>query len=326
MIRCSVVIPVLDDREGLTRCLEALVVQQTLFPFEVVVVDDGSTVDLEPVRSQFQNVLTLAWERLARNAGPATARNRGIERARGEIVLFTDADCRPDPDWVQRLCEPFSDPAVTGAKGVYRTEQSDLWARLAQLEFAERYDCLARAGDIDFVDTYCGAFRRADLLAVGGFDTSFRRADNEDVDLSFRVKARGGRFVFVPGAVVSHRHREGARAYFRLKVGRGYWRMKVYDRHPGKAGRDSYTPLSLKVQLLLVALLPLLLFCRRLREWWALAWVLSGIPLASHALRQGSWREALAVPAFTLVRGIALVAGMAKALIERAAGRFRPES
>lgn len=257
-IAVSVVVPVYNNPEGLTACLEALAVQQTARSFEVVVVDDASTVDLEPIRTAFTPRLSLQWHRLPRNSGPAAARNAGIQAARGELVLFTDGDCRPEPLWLDALARPFDDPAVRGAKGVYRTAQTDRVARLAQLEFEERYDLLATFPDIDFVDTYSGAFRRADLLAVGGFDTSFRRADNEDVDLSFRIKARGGRFVFVPTAVVWHRHREGWAGYARLKFGRGFWRMKVYRKHPHKAGRDTYTPWTLKAQLGLLGLAPLL--------------------------------------------------------------------
>ncbi|RCK80506.1 MAG: Glycosyltransferase [Candidatus Ozemobacter sibiricus] len=257
-IAVSVVVPVYNNPEGLTACLEALAAQQTARSFEVVVVDDASTVDLEPIRTAFSPRLSLQWQRLPRNSGPAAARNAGIQAARGELVLFTDGDCRPEPLWLEALARPFDDPAVRGAKGVYRTAQTDRVARLAQLEFEERYDLLATFPDIDFVDTYSGAFRRADLLAVGGFDTSFRRADNEDVDLSFRIKARGGRFVFVPTAVVWHRHREGWAGYARLKFGRGFWRMKVYRKHPHKAGRDTYTPWTLKAQLGLLGLAPLL--------------------------------------------------------------------
>ncbi len=269
-VAVSVVISVYNNPEGLTACLEALVGQQTTRSFEVVVVDDASTADLGMVRSAFTPRLTLQWHRLPHNSGPATARNAGIRAARGDLILFTDGDCRPEPQWLEALARPFDDPAVRGAKGVYRTDQTDVVARLAQLEFEERYDLLATFSDIDFVDTYSGAFRRVDLLAVGGFDTTFRRADNEDVDLSFRLKARGGRFVFVPDAVVWHRHREGWTRYASLKFGRGYWRMKVYSQHPGKVGRDTYTPWTLKAQLALLLLAP----------WWGWSFqrILSGTP------------------------------------------------
>ncbi|MFZ2956037.1 MAG: glycosyltransferase [Candidatus Ozemobacteraceae bacterium] len=260
-VEVSVVIPVLNSAKALVACLEALTVQRTSRSFEVIVVDDGSTESLTGIQTAFSGRFTmLKWIRCDQNRGPAFARNIGIERARAGIILFTDADCRPEPDWLDRLAKPFSDPAVRGAKGVYATDQEDLFARLAQLEFDERYECLAAApsGDIDFIDTYAGAYRRADLLDVGGFDTSFSKADNEDVDLSFRIKARGGRFIFVPDAVVRHRHREGWLKYARLKFNRGYWRMRVYEKHPSKAGNDSYTPRSLKLQMVLITLLALM--------------------------------------------------------------------
>jgi len=312
----SVVVPVLNSSAALEACLEALAAQRTSRSFEVVVVDDGSTEDLAPVRDRSAGRLALTWARLPENRGPAQARNTGIERARGEIVLFTDADCRPEPDWLERLAAPFDDPAVSGTKGVYRTAQTDLWARLAQCEFEERYACLAAVPDIDFVDTYAGGFRRRDLRAVGGFDTSFPKADNEDVDLSFRIKALGGRFVFVPGAVVWHRHREGWWGYFRLKYGRGYWRMKVYRKHPAKAGNDSYTPRSLKLQLVLAALLPLALLSPRGRRWWGAAWLATNLPLARYCLTGGPV-ELAALPLFTLTRAVALGLGIAHALLER---------
>ncbi len=308
----SVVIPVLNSREKLTRCLEALVGQRTSQVFEVIVVNDGSSEDLTPVRQAFASRLTLRWLNFEKNSGPAVARNAGIDAARGDIVLFTDADCRPEPDWVERMTMVFRDPRVTGAKGVYVTDQNDLWARLAQIEFEERYELLRQCDDIDFVDTYSGAYRRGELLAVKGFDTSFPRADNEDVDLSFRVKKRGGKFVFVPEAKVWHYHREGFWGYARLKFWRGYWRVHVYRRHPEKAGRESYTPLSLKAQLGLVALFPLLLLSRRSLRWlaiWLCAWLTTCVPL---------WRKSLssrpelipAIPVFCLVRGLSLLAGV----------------
>ncbi|HNW35724.1 MAG TPA: glycosyltransferase [Candidatus Ozemobacteraceae bacterium] len=308
-IQISVVVPAYNRPAVLADCLEALSAQVTSRSWEVIVVDDGSVEDLSPIEASFRNRLNLTWVRLAQNGGPARARNAGIAKARGELVFFTDADCRPEPGWIEELSKPFEDPAVTGAKGRYRTSQTDVWARLAQLEFEERFELLSASKDIDFVDTYSGAFRRGKLNEVGGFDMGFSRADNEDVDLSFRIKALGGRFVFVPRAVVWHRHREGVLNYFLLKVGRGYWRMRVYRRHPEKAGRDSYTPLSMKAQLVMLAAAPLLFLYPRF--WRALVpgWLITCIPLARLSLGKDPgllpW-----TPVLPLVRGAALLIGM----------------
>ncbi|HOT29135.1 MAG TPA: glycosyltransferase [Candidatus Ozemobacteraceae bacterium] len=328
-LQVSVVVPAFNRPETLAGCLEALAAQQTSRTWEVIVIDDGSSDNLSDVESRFKERIPLTWVRMPVNGGPARARNAGIGKARGEIVLFTDADCRPEPGWIDALSAPFDDPGVTGAKGVYKTAQTDLWAKLAQLEFEERFELLSGQPDIDFVDSYSGGFRRAALVAVGGFDTSFPRADNEDVDLSFRIKALGGRFVFVPGAVVWHTHREGAWRYFLLKIGRGYWRMRVYRRHPGKAGRDSYTPFSLKAQLVLLAVLPVLLlsprYRRRLLPVWLISWVATCVSLARISLRRDPsllpW-----TPVLPFVRGVALIIGMVKGIAAAAAERLRDSS
>ncbi|MBP7635885.1 glycosyltransferase [Candidatus Ozemobacteraceae bacterium] len=328
-IRVSVVVPAFNSPEALAGCLEALAAQKTSLTWEVIVVDDGSSESLASVEARFSMLLPLIWVTLPVNGGPARARNAGIERARGEIVLFTDADCRPEPGWLDAMAAPFDDPSVIGAKGVYKTAQTDLWARLAQLEFEERFELLSGQDDIDFVDTYSGAFRRLALAAVGGFDTSFPRADNEDVDLSFRIKALGGRFVFVPDATVWHTHREGAWRYFLLKIGRGYWRMRVYRRHPGKAGRDSYTPFSMKAQLVLLATLPVLLLSpslrRRFLPLWLFSWGATCLSLARISLRN---EPALLpwTPILPFVRGVALIIGMTKGLATAAAERLRDSS
>lgn len=325
----SVIVPVFNNPAGLAACLESLAAQETARPFEVVVVDDGSTDDLGPVRHRFQGRLPLNWQVMPRNRGPAMARNAGIRAARGELILFTDGDCRPEPQWLEALAAPFADPAVRGTKGVYRTAQTDTWARLAQLEFEERYGLLASHPDIDFIDTYSGGFRRADLDAVGGFDTTFPRADNEDVDLSFRVKALGGKFVFARDAIVWHRHREGWWNYARLKFGRGFWRMKVYRKHPGKAGRDTYTPWTLKAQLALACLSPLLMFLPGLRRTWLGAWLFTCLPLARLAIPRQPLLLPL-VPIFLLVRAVALLAGMAASIggapAEDLRGSSRPDA
>jgi cellulose synthase/poly-beta-1,6-N-acetylglucosamine synthase-like glycosyltransferase len=186
-----------------------------------------------------------------RNRGPAAARNHGARRARGEIILFTDADCVPREDWVAQMTKPFADAGVCAVKGAYRTSQNALVARFAQVEFEERFELLKKAGDIDMVDTYSAAYRKPLFERLGGFDESFPVANNEDTDLSYRIAAAGHTMVFNPDAVVFHlRHPDSLQRYLRQKFWRGYWRMVVYRRFPDKMVRDTYTPQSLKIQVL----------------------------------------------------------------------------
>jgi glycosyltransferase involved in cell wall biosynthesis len=244
----SVVVPAYNAALTLPSCLTAL--RSQTYPasaFELIVVDDGSTDDTAQVAVKYEADRVLRCV----HGGPAAARNAGIAASCGEIILFTDADCEPLPDWIAEMVRPFADPAVVGVKGSYRTRQASIVARLAQYEFEERYDLLERQASIDFIDSYAAAFRTGALRALGGFDLAFPYPNNEDVDLSYRLAGRGHRLVFNRRAVVYHRHVDRWTAYLRLKVRRGYWRMMVYRLHPAKALRDSYTPQLMKGQVLL---------------------------------------------------------------------------
>ncbi|MBF0406801.1 MAG: glycosyltransferase [Candidatus Riflebacteria bacterium] len=318
-VYASVVIPVYNRADLLEKCLIALSQQKTSFSHEVIVVDDCSVEDLSNVRYNFEKGdLKITWLRLPENSGPAVARNAGIKVAEGEIIVFTDSDCVPIDSWLQKMLVPFSDAAVSGVKGSYKTTQTDTWARLSQVEFEERFDLLDAASSVDFVDTYSGAFRKKHLIETGGFDTSFPKADNEDVELSFRIKAlagnSGGKFVFVRDAVVFHRHREGFWNYFRLKFNRGYWRSKVYEKHPKMAGKESYTPATLKIQFLLIVLLPFL-FVLPIKKRNSSAvifslWLASCHNMFFNAYNKNNQDLIPAIPFFTAARAIAILSGM----------------
>jgi len=251
-MRISVVVPAYNAERTMSFCLEALLCQDIpREEYEVIVVDDGSIDATAAVVSRFP-VRLLAQA----NQGPAAARNRGAAAAAGELLLFTDADCVPEPGWIAAMIVPFADRQVVAVKGSYRTRQREIVARFAQLEFEERFTMLAERASIDMVDTYAAAYRREVFLDLRGFDTSFPEANNEDTELSYRMASQGMKMVFAPNAVVYHlRHPDSLVRYARLKFGRGYWRMVVYRRYPGKMLRDSYTPQSLKIQILLLFML-----------------------------------------------------------------------
>ncbi len=310
-VEASVIIPAFNAAACICACLDALGAQKTGHGFEVIVVDDASTDDLSFITAKYAGNLRLRLLRLQTNSGPGAARNAGAGVATGDILLFTDADCVPAPDWLEKMLSPLADPEIVGVKGVYQTFQNDLWARLAQLEFEERYEKLASHGEIDFIDTYSGAYRRSAFLAAGGFNPGLRQ--NEDVDLAFRLKKTGARFLFAPEAGVAHTHREGWPAYARLKYWRGYWRMRIYRQHLQKAGNDTYTPWTLKAQLALLLLFPVALFSKQLRFFWKAAWLATCVPLARLALPERPGLAAM-TPLFCLVRGLALLSGMATGL------------
>lgn len=306
----TVVVPVHNGETTLGRCLDALA-NQTIGAeqYEVIVVDDGSSDDSAAVAAG--RGVQLFHQA---HAGAGAARNRGARQAQADVLLFTDADCEPEADWIARMLSPLADPSVIGVKGIYCTRQQSPVARFAQAEYEEKYDRMARAKQIDFVDTYSAAYRRDVFVAHGGFDPRF--VLDEDQELSFRLARAGHRLVFAPDAVVYHLHPATVLSYARRKARLGYWKIQVHGRHPGKAFRDSYTPWTQKFQL---ALLPLvgLLGLLAVPGWvsWITPGMLAGlglfsaVPLLIKAAHQG-WDVLLIAPALALVRALALDIGL----------------
>ena len=254
-LRFSVIVPAFNAEMTLSFCLEALCEQSVpKEDYEVIVVDDGSSDDTSKIAKQF-NVKCIYQP----NRGPAAARNRGADEAKGAIILFTDADCIPAQNWIYEMTLTFDDPVVVAVKGAYKTDQTQLIARFAQAEFEDRYDRLLRHASIDMIDTYSAAFKKDVFLQIGGFDERFSVANNEDTELSYRLAAAGHQMVFNPKAIVYHTHPDTLMRYLKVKFWRGYWRMVVYRRYPDKAMKDSYTPGVLKIQVILIPLSILLL-------------------------------------------------------------------
>ncbi len=316
----SVVIPAYNAGGFITIGLQSLM-DQSLRPavFEVIVVDDCSTDATAAVVAGFipraaAAGVTLTLLRQKRNGGPARARNRGAEAARGEVVIFTDSDCELTPDWLLHMLAPFADPGIAAVKGAYLTRQRDLGARFAQIEFEERYRMLEAARTVDVVFSYSAAFRAPVFRALNGFDTRFPVADNEDTDLSWRLTEAGYKVAFAPAAKLYHRHPASLWTYYRKKVSRGYWRVIVYRRFPGKAVKDSYTPQSLKLQILLAYLIvAALLLGLVLPGLWAVAGVLTLTFLATTLpFVAGSWASDPVVAALSplLLAGRALALGL----------------
>ena len=242
----SVVIPTWNGATRIGPCLLALLEQSKGRNVEVLVIDDGSTDATASVVAQYPQVRLVSRA----NAGPAAARNQGAHEAGGEILLFTDDDCVPQAGWLDAMLAPFSDPEVVGVKGVYCTQQKQLAARFVQTEYEDKYRLMSRLSRIDFVDTYSAGFRRDRFLEMAGYDTSFPVACAEDVELSYRMSARGWKMVFAPAAVVRHTHPVSLWSYLKKKYKFAFWRVVAVRKNPGKAVKDSHTPQMMKLQLL----------------------------------------------------------------------------
>lgn len=251
----SVVIPCYNAEKSIIRTLEALD-RQTARGFEVVIVDDGSADGTVSVVRSYKprnyRLVVLA----ERHRGPAAQRNRGVEKAAGSIILFTDSDCVPDKSWFSEMIRLFEDESVVGVSGTYRTLNTDkIIARFEGYEIEKRHLRLARQERIDFVGSFSAGYRKNIFRKFGGFSTEFKTADAEDPELSFKIAEAGNKMVFSPKAVVAHPHVSTFGKFWKQKFSRGYWRVLLYRKHPEKMKGDSYTGTEVQLSLLAAAAL-----------------------------------------------------------------------
>ena len=235
-IQVSVIIPAYNASATIAKTLTALAQQDCSQPYEIIVVDDGSTDDTAQAVQSFPKVKYVHQE----NAGPASARNHGAQLAQGQFLAFTDADCTPHRDWLSCLMRGFDNnvAVVCGSYGIANPENYLAKCVHAEIVYRHRYlvpDFPKVFGSYNF------CVRKNIFEAVGGFNTAYRRASGEDNDLSYKIFKTGQRIYFQRQALVDHRHPTQVSRYLQEQFRHGFWRVSMYADHPQMARGDGYT-------------------------------------------------------------------------------------
>lgn len=218
----SVVVTVLNDREGLSELLPALAAQRRLAD-EIVIVDAGSTDGSEDLLAYWRDRGLSLRVLHAPGAGISAGRNRGIGDASNRQIAITDAGCRPAEGWLQALARGLEDNDFVA--GTYTVDRDTPFEHAAAVslypdvsELQEEQGAATRAWQRLFgrsfqVDRATGrsmAFTRACWEAAGGFPEDVNTG--EDVAFSRAALAAGVRSILAPDAVVAWRGRRTWRA------------------------------------------------------------------------------------------------------------------
>jgi len=224
----SVVVPVRNGADTIGDLLNALA-NQAAAPRQtaVIVVDNGSTDATAAVVARFP--VTYLQEP---KPGPSAARNRGLAHARGDVVVFVDADTLPTRGWLAEMTAPFVDSAqlVVGGHAIDYRPTTPAQIFMAQLG-ARRLEHDFFRGHVPYVAGESLAVRRVALIDVGGWDEGFRTA--EDLDLCVRLVRRYAcRITRQPGAVFFTRRRETFEALLEQAWDYGQGLAQAHLRHP----------------------------------------------------------------------------------------------
>jgi hypothetical protein len=200
----SVIVPAHQAEHLLPITLGALVAND--FPrerWELIVVEDGSQDNSAIVAGRYADtVIRLP----GRPHGPAYARNRGVEVARGEFVLFFDSDVRVRPDTLRRFAEALAeDPTVGAIFGSYDTEPTAPGLVSQYRNLLHHFVHQSNAGEVQTFWAGCGGVRRTVLELAGLYDEwHFARPQIEDIELGQRIRALGHRILLRPEIQVTH--------------------------------------------------------------------------------------------------------------------------
>ena len=311
--RVSVVLPLYNSSKELPAALSELN-KQSFVDREIILVDDGSTdgtwEDANSLSAGRDDITTVRTA----HRGPAHARNAGLEKARGDIIFFSESDCVYDPAYLQRAVDCLdSQPGaaavcLTGAPLITR---STLATRCLDIENKAQHRLLEQGKIQPF---YAWVFRRGALLSLGGFDD--RLFQGEDRDLFGRLKKAGYSVAWVPG--VNWRHiRDQTTSQLAAKwYSRGRTRLLYItkNRRLRDLGKSIVPFWATVVGLILLVWSPLIggavllavatLFIARTLQMLVTTW-----PVVARK------REFLGYPLFILVRNFATAVGYSLALV-----------
>jgi GT2 family glycosyltransferase len=194
-------------------------------PGEIIVVD-GSAGRLDHIRQRHADA--MRWLDFQPPSGVRISiphqRNAGVRAAQGDIIVFTDAGCLPEKNWLMRMVEPLR----LGESAVAGTSQDLSGAIAFPNQYIRRLEDTAEGSYLTECPTLNFAFHRTDFDALGGFDESFEYGS--DVDFTWRLNDAGRRVRHISDAVIRHDYGTSRRQRRRSYV-YGKARARLYRKH-----------------------------------------------------------------------------------------------
>jgi len=254
----SLIVPVYNRPQEVAELLESLT-QQTLQDFEVVLIEDGSSITSEKVFEQYSSRLSIQYY-FKPNSGPGPSRNFGFEKARGNYFIVFDSDCILPPHYMESV-EIF-----------LRNEKVDAWG--GPDRGMKNFTPLQQAM----------AFTMSSMLTTGGIRGGKQKAFQprsfnmgisrevyektggfhfdryaEDIELSIRIRKQGFKTALIPSAFVYHKRRTTLSQFYKQVSNFGKGRMLVGRKHPGEVKFTHWFPAFFLLGLLAIPVLVFIL-------------------------------------------------------------------
>ncbi len=258
-MKYSLIIPVYNRPDEVDELLGSLVTQ-TLRDFEVIIVEDGSSVPCETVCKKYEGKLDLKYFK-KQNSGPGQSRNYGAERAQGTFLIILDSDVVLPTGYLKAVDEELTREPADAFGGPDRAHES-----FSDTQKAISYSMTSffttggiRGGKKKLDKFYPRSFnmgiRKDVYVRLGGFS---KMRFGEDIDFSIRIFQAGCRCRLFPEAWVWHKRRTDFRKFFRQVYNSGIARINLYKKYPESLKVVHLLPMVFTVGV--IALILLFLF------------------------------------------------------------------
>ena len=242
--KISIIIPTFKRTDWLLACLDGL--KQQTFPmenFEVIVIDDATPDQGEKEKTVRSQTYPFSFQyHVQSKGGPAKARNKGLSLATAPLILFTDDDAIPSTTWVEEMYKSLQHPEASGVSGKTLSHKVTTWieryldyvTHLSKHHFGDD-------GSLAYIITVNAGFKRSALDQVKGFDEAFPFPSGEDMDLGFRMRAKGFKLTHNDNAIMYHRQRETFAHMFKtwFIYGRGAYMCAIRNKDVSYKGVTS---------------------------------------------------------------------------------------
>lgn len=261
----SVLIPMMNEEKFISRCLDSVI--QTDYPsdkLEVIVLDGNSSDSSRQIVEKYS--LQHPFIRLLDNPKriQAAALNRGIEQAKGQIIVRMDAHTIYSESYISKCVETLIDSGAANVGGIQEAVGTGYITKTIAIATTSRFG----VGDAKFryakkkqlVDTvYLGAWHRSTLQELGGYNEEW--VINEDYELNYRIREKGGRILVDPEIKCQYYVRSSLKRlavqYFKY----GMWKIKTLKAHSNSLRWRQLAPPAFVVMVILsLSLLPWIKF------------------------------------------------------------------
>ena len=309
----SVIVPVFNRPQEVAELLESLT-QQTYKNFEVILVEDGSSIKSEKVFEQYAGKLTMQYF-FKPNTGPGPSRNAGFERARGDFFVVFDSDCIIPPHYFEAVEKFLASDSVDAWGGPDKGMKD--FTPLQQAMAFTMSSVLTTGGirgksEKGFQPrSFNMGISRAVFEKTKGFQ--FDRFA-EDIELSVRIRKLGFKSALIPDAFVYHKRRTSLSQFYKQVSNFGKGRVLVGKAHPGEVKPTHWFPFFFLLGI--IAMPVVFLFNSTLAFILLLGYlVYTDLVLIDCIRTTGSWRVSfLSIPSL-YVQMIGYGSGFIKALL-----------